>query len=178
MTLSPALHSSALHSWNTPREVLDALAPLGGIALDPCSNPSSIVDAWFSLSLEGGDDGLAADWTELSSIAMRESGRTLVYVNSEYGRALGTWMQKCADEAARGCEIVALPPARPDTKWWRIIARTCDAVGFWGGRLRFSGSDAGAPFPSALVYWGPRPEVFVEAVRPFCTMAALGGALR
>lgn len=178
MTLSPALHSSAVHSWNTPQEVLDALAPLGGIALDPCSNPTSLVDAWFTLSLEGGDDGLAADWLALAVEAYQQSGRSLVYVNSPYGRELGAWMDKCADEAARGCEIVALPPARTDTRWWSTCVQTCDALATWRGRLRFSGADAGAPFPSALIYWGHRPAVFVDAMRRFCTLAALGRHVR
>jgi hypothetical protein len=170
VTLSPALMSSADQTWNTPRVILDALAPLGGIALDPCSNPRSIVDAWFSLSLEGGDNGLTADWLELATRAYIESSRSLIYVNSEYGKALPVWLDKCAREAARGCEIVALPPARTDTRWWDGIARTADAVGLWRGRLKFGDAKDSAPFPSALVYWGPRAPLFVESVRPHCTM--------
>lgn len=38
-----------------------------------------------------------------------------------------------------------------------------DAVCFWRGRLNFIGAPSGAPFPSALVYFGERVHRFIDA---------------
>lgn len=155
------LMSSARETWCTPRVVLDALAPLGRIALDPCSNPHSIVGARRSLSLETGDDGLAESWG-------RADG--LVYVNPPFGRAAPAWVGKAIAEAYRGTEIVMLLPARTDTRWWCDLAGSAQAIAFWRGRLTFLGAPAPAPFPTALVYWGGRTRTFVDAMRPRSAM--------
>jgi site-specific DNA-methyltransferase (adenine-specific) len=84
----------------------------------------------------------------------------LVYVNPPYSQARA-WLAKCATESAEGIEIIALVPARTDTRaWHESIWRYADAVCFWRGRLRFVGATASAPFPSAVVYYGHRAERF------------------
>lgn len=89
----------------------------------------------------------------------------LIYVNCPYGRTIGRWTAKCRNEAEEGAEIIALLPARTDTRWWRDCTppRSARAVAFLRGRLRFVGAPAGAPFPSCLVYWGPRKYRFADA---------------
>lgn len=153
---SRATRSSADHAWNTPRVLLDAIAPLGRIGLDPCSNATSIVRARVKWTVD--DDGLARDWR----------GRGLVYVNSEYGRALPVWVKKCELEAGHGVEIVQLVPARTDTAWFNRCARAA-LVGLWRGRFTFSGACSPAPFPSALVYWGRRRSLFRRTISRHCT---------
>ena len=67
-------------------------------------------------------------------------------------------------EAALGEEIIALLPARVDTKWFQEdIFPTAAAICFWKGRLTFLGAPAPALFPSAVVYWGPNVQRFVSA---------------
>jgi hypothetical protein len=150
--MNPALLSSARPDWNTPEEILSLVRQLGPIGLDPCSNPTSLVGARVAWSLETGDDGLAVPWRQ----ALWPDYVGLVYVNPPYGREIEPWAAKCAAEAAPGCEIVALLPARTDAGWWQWHITTARAVCFWRGRLRFLGAESSAPFPSALAYWGAR----------------------
>jgi len=55
-------------------------------------------------------------------------------------------------------EAIALVPARTDTVWFRRMAG-CPRMFIWG-RLRFSGQENSAPFPSMLVYFGQDLERF------------------
>jgi phage N-6-adenine-methyltransferase len=146
-----ALFGSADMTWCTPPEVLELVRRLGPIGLDPCSNGRSVVRAPVEWRGKPGVDGLAQSWV----------GHGLVYCNPPYGRAIKVWMQKCATEGALGAEIIALIPARTDTKWWHeSVVEGADSVCFWRGRIAFLGATQGAPFPSALIYYGPRPADF------------------
>jgi hypothetical protein len=147
----PALFMSADMTWCTPKAVLDQVRRMDQIGLDPCSNPRSIVRAKTEWTGPPKVNGLAEFW----------GGHGLVYVNPPYGRALGIWMRKCALSALAGVEIVACVPARPDTRWWHDSIVTSGAtVCFWRGRIKFLGAKQGAPFPTAIVYYGDRPEQF------------------
>lgn len=154
------LMSSDSPDWNTPREIIEPTRRLfdGSIDLDPCSNPGSIVDAtveWYGDTPS--DDGLALSW----DLGLKRETR--VYVNPPYGRVIGAWTRKCAAEGfAGGAEIVALLPARVDTGWWFDDVLTADAVLLWRGRLKFLGAPSAAPFPSAVAYWGPAPDIFAR----------------
>lgn len=156
------LMSSRRKDWNTPQIIIDILKPLGPIALDPCSNASSIVPAYLSWSLESDGDSLMRPWCGI------EGDEGLVYVNPPYGRVLPRWIEKCRIEAAEGREIVALVPSRTDTRWFDNAWLTSDAVAFFRGRLKFLGAPHPAPFPSALIYWGPRRFEFESAVESRC----------
>ena len=154
------LTSSANEHWPTPRTIIDPLVKrFGQIALDPCSNAESIVNAkvnWYGPA-HNDVDGLAQSWQYPG----------LVFVNPPYGRKIVSWVRKCAQEAEiakrtnSGTEIVLLGPSRTDTKWFqRTIFPSADAVIFWEGRLTFLNAPAPAPIPSFLAYWGPNPLKF------------------
>jgi hypothetical protein len=156
-----ALLSSVRMDWNTPDSVLCPMrefsqAAYGNaqIALDPCSNGQSIVDA--SSSFDAASDGLAHSW--------RCNG--LVYLNPPYGRAIKAWMQKAAQEAAGGVQIASLVPARVDTKWFQEAAKSAQCILFMRGRVRFVGAPSSAPFPTAIIYWGQHPEAFQSCFSP------------
>jgi hypothetical protein len=53
-----------------------------------------------------------------------------------------------------GAIIVALVPARTDTRWWHEHVAQHE-VEFLPGRLRFGGAKHSAPFPSAIVIMRP-----------------------
>ena len=54
--------------------------------------------------------------------------------------------------------VVMLLAARPDTRWWHEwVAGKATEVRFVKGRLKFGGSESGAPFPSAVVVYDKRP---------------------
>ena len=135
-------HSSAKHDWRTPGEVIERVRTVAPIGLDPCASREGSVGA--RVELHEGDDGLAWGWCRLVR------GDEVVYVNSPYGRALAAWMSKCASEAETGISIIALTPARTDTRW---LPWDSQAICFWRGRLTFEGASAPAPFPSALMCW-------------------------
>jgi len=146
--------TSLSNEWRTPQLVVDLVRQVGLIAIDPCSGPGSVVYATVEWDEER--DGLKERWAPYACV--RDS---LVYVNPPYGRALPRWIGRCADEA-QDCTVLALVPARTDTRWWHeFVVAQAQAVCFWRGRLKFGlppgyeGPQNGATFPSALVLWSP-----------------------
>ncbi len=144
-------YASDTPEWYTPPEIIErVVATLGAIDLDPCSNtgtPNVPAKRHFTEA----DDGLAHPWT----------GR--VYMNPPYGDAIGRWVTKLRDEftAGRTKAAVALVPARTDTAWFAAL-RDCTLC-LIRGRLRFSASQAGAPFPSVAAYFGTDASRFAQS---------------
>lgn len=63
-------------------------------------------------------------------------------------------MQKCFEEAQKpGTVVVALLPSRTDTKWFHDYVLDRAEIRFIRGRLKFSGAQYNAPFPSMIVIW-------------------------
>lgn len=85
--------------WCTPPKYVDAVKEFfgGSIALDPCSNRHSIVNAQVEYSLPE-TDGLAASWDYPT-----------VFVNPPYGRdrerctTIRDWLRKCAEASGAWC---------------------------------------------------------------------------
>lgn len=154
MTINDAMMSSDRHDWQTPDNVLELVRKVGSIALDPCSSADNPTDATFAWT----HSGLGQDWGDYGACEAGDS--FLVYVNPPYGRSLPAWIEKCAVEGERGCQIVLLTPARPDTGWYDSAIESAHALCEWRGRIRFKGAPSCAPFPSALFYWGPNPFLF------------------
>lgn len=152
--MNTAVHfSSASSDWWTPDHIITATINLfGSIDLDPCSpHPDGPVPAENHFTQA--DDGFRQEW----------HGK--IYMNPPYGREIGKWTRKALDEYLQGRtkEAVLLLPARTDTQWFQQLAEFpwCAVR----GRLKFSGHQNSAPFPSALVYLGPieRYSDFIEA---------------
>jgi hypothetical protein len=146
-------YSSQTSEHYTPRVILDAvMACMGGIDLDPCSNPGEPNVPAAARHYTEEDDGLSQPW----------QGR--VYMNSPYGPVIGAWVRKLHSEYAEArntTQAIALVPARPDTEWFRVLRDF--PVCFIAGRLTFIGNDASAPFPSAAFYLGDVPDAFEAA---------------
>jgi len=132
--MNGALTSSVFHAWRTPLDFIELVQEVNVIALDPCTIASNPVGAlrWFTPA----EDGLKRDWWDASH-ALLDDSRGLVYVNPPYGRELPRWVGKCREEAARGCEILSLTPARTDTRWYREIIATATAVDYYARRITF-----------------------------------------
>ena len=155
--INPALYSSAKtggsDDWQTPECVLEPVRALfgGRIDLDPCTtddNPTR-ARAWFTGDRPG----------PLTSYA----GCGNVFVNPPYSE-IHLWIERCKGGINRD-QVVALVPSRTDRPWFHNAH--FNAVCFWKGqRLRFvdpltgQPSKTGAPFPSALLYWGRKPKEF------------------
>ena len=140
--MNKVLLSSAKDTWQTPDNILERVRAIAPIGLDPCTTDENPVQA--PLYYTPADDGLTMPW---------EAGDedSLVFVNCPYGRGIGPWVRKCESTLMR--TVVALLPARVDTKWFPW---TADALCFWRGRLKFRGAPAPAPFPSVLAIWAAR----------------------
>lgn len=130
------LFTSDTAEWATPRDTFDRLDAEFGFDLDPCATAENAKCARY---FTRADDGLSQEWT----------GR--VFCNPPYGRAIGAWVQKARESAHTTAELVVLLiPARTDTRYWHdhVVG---GEIRFLRGRLKFGGSDTGAPFPSAVV---------------------------
>lgn len=172
----PNVHFSAKKDdWCTPQEVLDAIAWMGPIRLDPCSNKNSIVPAVFKYDLEDGFDGLKQPWGYSEMVNHYGSGvkQGLIFINPPYGKTISQWTKRAVNTflCHPGDEIVMLVPSRTDTKWWHEVTQFTKAVCFWKGRLQFLGATSSAPFPSALLYFGGRETEFRKnlADKGWCT---------
>ena len=147
-----AVHfSSASSEWYTPRDIVDRVVTvLGAIDLDPCSNTGT-PNVPAAEHYTEAKDGLSRDW----------HGR--VYMNPPYGRGIDPWIGHLVEQYQQGfvTEAIALVPARVDTTWFRRFRdfHKC----FIDGRLKFSGHENSAPFPSAVIYLGKDPPKFIAA---------------
>lgn len=136
-----AIHfSSESDAWATPRDLFAKLDARWRFNLDPCATPANATCARYFTKAQ---NGLLQPWT----------GR--VFMNPPYGREIGRWVEKAAAEVRlHNAElVVALLPARTDTRWWADWVAPWARVRFLTGRLHFSGSKHAAPFPSAITVY-------------------------
>jgi hypothetical protein len=75
-----------------------------------------------------------------------------------YGRAIKPWLDQSLELARAGERVAVLVPARTETSWFQDICFRHGEVRFLRGRVRFEGERGGAPFPSAVVVFGPDVE--------------------
>jgi len=136
-------YSSKSNEWATPQAFFDKLNAEFHFTLDPCSTDAN---AKCAKHLTKRQNGLAQDWRG-----------ERVFMNPPYGRGkagVGAWMRKAQSESAqfKGALVVALVPARTDTKWFHdYVAAFGYEVRFIRGRLKFGSGKNSAPFPSMLV---------------------------
>lgn len=158
--VNAGLFSSATPEWYTPQHIIARVIQVfGQIDLDPCSNSADPDEAnvpamsyWTQA-----DDGLTQTWKT------DPTGYTRVYMNPPYGDEIGAWVERLVEAYASeeiGCAI-ALLPARTDTAWFQPLFDY--AICFIRGRLKFSGADNSAPFPSVVVYLGDDMMGFQDA---------------
>lgn len=151
---TPTAFSSARSEWNTPPEIIQLTLRLfdGVIDLDPCSDAEGDnANVPARIHYTERTNGLDRLWT----------GR--VYMNPPYGRVITAWVRRFCDSywmPDAMTEGIALVPARTDTVWFRILRNF--PVCFIKGRLKFSGMNNSAPFPSAIFYAGLRIAEFTN----------------
>lgn len=157
-----AAFSSATCQWDTPPDLVAAMASVFPWDLDVCADGPNVCPRYYSPE----EDGLAQPW------------RGLCWMNPPYGKEIPQWVRR-ASFAQPVATVVSLLPARPDPAWWQDVVPFATQVVFIRGRLIY-GSDAywawrweqptingkpnslykkygkkqSAPFPSAFVVWG------------------------
>ncbi len=150
---SESVHfSSDGPEWYTPPElVAKVVEVLGVIDLDPCADAEHRVPAKAHYTQK--QNGLSRGW----------AGK--VYMNPPYGRELPDWVVKLCLEytASSVTDAIALVPARTDTEWFRALRDYPRCFIF--GRLKFSGHENSAPFPSMVVYLGKDEHGFINTFR-------------
>jgi len=130
----------------TPPYVLEPVrAALGGIELDPCTEPDNPCAAERFYTPP--QDGAELPWNAET-----------IYVNPPYGKARERWVQRCIDAGAAGARVVLLIPAHPDTRVFQRALPTTTTVLFLRGRVKFgvlrpNRRQQAASHPSALLAW-------------------------
>ena len=130
----------------TPPYVLEPVRELlGGIGLDPCTEPDNPTGAatWYSLPA----DGCALPWDA-----------STVWCNPPYGEARNRWVDRCIAEGAHR-KVVLLIPAHTETRAFQRALKACTSVLLVQSRLRFgvlreSGQQEAASHGSAMFGFG------------------------
>jgi phage N-6-adenine-methyltransferase len=138
--------------WHlTPAYVLDKVrADLGGIDLDPCTEPDNPTGAKHFYTTE--DDGLKRPWCATWR-------KLTVFCNPPYGKAREPWVTRCIIAGTmRNQGVVLLIPSATDTRTFRRAAESADDIVFVQGRLKFgtlreNRRQHAASHPSALLGW-------------------------
>lgn len=145
--MSQVHFSSASVEWSTPQALFDQLDAEFGFTLDVCASAENAkLRRFFTREA----NGLAKDWFG-----------HVCWMNPPYGRTISAWVGKAA---TCGALVVALLPARTDTRWWHEFIWDAEhhaprpgvQVRLLKGRVKFGGAKAGAPFPSAVVVFNPQ----------------------
>ena len=131
------MFSSKKDTWETPQVFFDTVNDEFKFELDVCAMKSSAKCKKF-YSIE--DNAFTKDWTGTC------------WMNPPYGRKIGKWIEKAVYESSKhNNTVVALLPARTDTKWFHDNIYGKYEVRFLKGRLKFGEAVNAAPFPSMLV---------------------------
>lgn len=154
-------NNSGDNEWYTPEEyIIAAKEVLGGIDLDPASNPvaNEIVGARQYYSAE--DNGLAYDW----------SGN--VWMNPPYESGLiGQFAEKlCHSYSSKSVSAaIVLVNNGTETKWFQRMAETASAICFPKGRVKFwHPRKVAVPLQGqAVLYFGPDSEEFIHSFSQF-----------
>lgn len=108
----------------TPSYLLEPVrALLGGIDLDPCTEPDNPTRASAFYALP--QDGCALPW---------DVGT--VFCNPPYGEIRARWVERCIAEGARR-RVVLLIPSHTETRVFQRALEACSSVLFIRARLRF-----------------------------------------
>ena len=145
--LNKGLFTSKTADWETPQDFYNELDRKFNFDLDPCSTKKNAKCVNFFTKK---DDGLNRVWLHITNLG---NIRSRVFMNPPYGREIGKWVEKAHDEVKEKNTnfVVALLPARTDTKWFHDYIYNKAEIRFLKGRLKFGGSKNSAPFPSMIV---------------------------
>jgi len=139
-----ACMSHATDEWGTPKEMFEYLDSIWKFNLDVCASPENHkCGKWFDKV----DNAMELEWKDRN-----DPGRC--FMNPPFS-LLKKFCKKARDEVLNGNAlfVVALLPARTDTKAFHEFIYGQADVEFLKGRLKFVGAKYQAPFPSMIVTW-------------------------
>lgn len=135
--MNKVLFSSNSDEWSTPQNIYSSLNTEFGFNLDPCAtNENHKCERYFTKE----QNGLLQNW-----------GGCTVFCNPPYSK-IAKWVEKAYREAQQdNTTVVLLIPARTDTRYFHDFIMHRSEIRFIRGRLKFSGHENSAPFPSMVV---------------------------
>lgn len=143
-------HRHGKDDWETPESLFRPLDEEFGFTLDVCASRESKKCDLFCgpgapFTSDTSEDGLAITWAPHTC-----------WMNPPYSQ-WQKWVAKAREEAAKGATVVALLPARTDTKAFHELIYNKESVEirFIKGRVKFVGGAHSAPFPSMLCIFRP-----------------------
>lgn len=136
--MNSILFLSKKHNWETPQDFFDRYDRQYHFEIDVCATKKNAKCKKYFTKKNNG---------------LKQSWKGVCWMNPPYGREIGRWVSKAWHEAQKGNTIVALLPARTDTKWFHdwIYKMYGVDIEFLKGRLKFVGAKDSAPFPSMIV---------------------------
>lgn len=138
--INKGMLTSNSNIWETPQELFDKLNNKYHFEIDVCALPENTkLPNYFTPKI----NGLSQDWNRYKAC----------WMNPPYGSEISKWVEKAYNESQKGALVVALLPARTDTRWFHnwIYKIPGVEVEFIKGRLKFSGNKWNAPFPNMIV---------------------------
>ena len=152
--MSSGLFSQRTDEWYTPRELVKGLADHyagGQFTLDAAA---TAVSAKAPQYYDEQTDALRQDWHA-------DAGGGVVWLNPPFSN-IKPFLAKAVEAARQATTVVCVLPARIDTGWWHdhVMDHASEVLAI-RGRVKFERPDgvgaAGAPFPTAIVVFGPQP---------------------
>lgn len=152
MIITSGIMSSNSDNWATPTALFNKLNEEFNFNLDPCADDKNHKCARYYTKEQ---NGLSKIWT----------GTDRVFLNPPYGKMIKHWVKKARQSyEENGALVVALLPARTDTKWWLDCMASAE-IRFIKGRVKFGDGKNGAPFPSVIVIWRERERLNAPIVK-------------
>lgn len=139
--------SKTFTGWRTPKGLFDPLHWLLGFEVDAAADQSNhLLPKWYG---EGGIEEDALSVSQWLSPA---------WCNPPYGNGIELWLEKFIEQGKLGVSIMALLPARVETRWWSELVVPHANIIFLTGRVPFERPDREKPsqpdHASALLCYG------------------------
>ena len=150
--LIEAMISSEKMDWQTPALLFNKLNLMyGPFQLDAAATHENTKCRLYY--------GTHANGSFVDSLTNTWANKT--WVNPPYGRGLGKWLKKGAEEARKGATVVMLVPSRTGSKWFQEAVKDATEILFLKGRVVFEtsqrkpvldkhGKPMAAPFDSSV----------------------------